>query len=68
MDMSFSNQALGVEYLVQNYGKLPNNMLTLPYELDYKIAQLKLEGLGIGIDAMTPAMEVYMASWSEGTQ
>ena len=43
-------------------------MLTLPYELDYKIAQLKLEGLGIGIDAMTPAMEAYMASWSEGTQ
>jgi adenosylhomocysteinase len=68
MDMSFSNQALGVEYLVQNYGKLPNNMLTLPYELDYKIAQLKLEGLGIGIDTMTPAMAAYMASWSEGTQ
>jgi adenosylhomocysteinase len=53
---------------VQNHGKLPNNMLTLPYELDYQIAQLKLEALGIGIDTMTPAMDAYMASWSEGTQ
>jgi adenosylhomocysteinase len=68
MDMSFSNQAMGVEYLVQNHGKLPNNLLTLPYALDYQIAQLKLEALGIGIDTMTPAMDAYMASWSEGTQ
>lgn len=63
MDMSFANQALGIEFLVKNQGKLENKMYTLPYEVDLKIAQLKLDSMGIEIDSLTPEQEEYLNSW-----
>ena len=63
MDMSFANQALGIEYLVKNQGKLPNKLLTLPQEVDYMIANLKLESMGVSIDTLTPEQEEYLHSW-----
>lgn len=63
MDMSFANQALGIEYLVKNYGKLPNKLLTLPEEVDNMIASLKLEAMGIKIDTLTKEQEEYLNSW-----
>lgn len=67
MDMSFANQALAAEYLVQNKGKLTAGVYTVPEELDQMIAKLKLEPLGIKIDKLTPEQEKYLASWNEGT-
>lgn len=63
MDMSFANQALGIEYLVKNQGKLPNKLLTLPEEVDYMIAKIKLESMGVSIDKLTPEQEEYLHSW-----
>src|SRR5574344_733024 len=63
MDMSFANQALGIEYLVKNYGKLPNKLLTLPEEVDNMIASLKLDAMGIKIDTLTKEQEEYLNSW-----
>ncbi|MBI3103580.1 adenosylhomocysteinase [Candidatus Daviesbacteria bacterium] len=67
MDMSFANQALAAEYLVQNKGKLEAGVYTVPEELDQMIAKLKLEALGIKIDKLTPEQEKYLSSWNEGT-
>ncbi len=67
MDMSFANQALAAEYLVQNKGKLEVGVYTVPKELDDMIAQLKLESLGIKIDQLTEAQKLYLSSWNEGT-
>ena len=64
MDMSFANQALGIEYLVKNRGKLENKLYTLPEEVDIKIAELKLKSMGIEIDTLTPEQEQYLHSWS----
>src|SRR6185295_14371564 len=50
MDMSFANQALSVEYLVKNKGKLQPGVHLLPAEVDQEIAALKLRALGISID------------------
>lgn len=61
--MSFANKALGIEYLVKNQGKLPNKLLTLPEEVDYMIANLKLEAMGVKIDTLTPEQEEYLNSW-----
>lgn len=47
MDMSFANQALGIEFLVKNKGKLENKLYTLPEEVDMNIAELKLKSMGI---------------------
>ncbi len=63
MDMSFANQALGIEYIVKNHGKLENKLHTLPLEVDEKIASLKLESMGIKIDTLTPEQEEYLNSW-----
>lgn len=64
MDMSFANQALGIEFLVKNKGKLENKLYTLPHEVDVNIAKIKLESMGIKIDTLTPEQEKYLNSWN----
>lgn len=63
MDMSFANQALGIEFLVKNKGKLEKKLYTLPHEVDVKIAELKLKSMGIEIDTLTSEQEEYLNSW-----
>ena len=63
MDMSFANQALGMEYIVKNQGKLANKLYTLPETVDKSIAELKLKTMGIDIDTLTPEQEEYLNSW-----
>lgn len=63
MDMSFANQALGMEYIVKNKGKLENKLHTLPESVDNAIASLKLKAMGIEIDTLTPEQEEYLNSW-----
>ena len=67
MDMSFANQALALEYLVKNKGKLKAGVHKLPEHVDQEIATLKLKSLGAQIDQLTPEMSEYMASWKSGT-
>ena len=67
MDMSFANQALAAEYLVQNAGKLAKEVITLPEALDREIARLKLYSMGVRIDTLTAEQEKYLRSWEEGT-
>ena len=66
MDMSFANQALAVEYLLNNR-KLKKRVYSLPMELDREIAQLKLKSMGIRIDSLTPEQQKYLSSWEMGT-
>ena len=63
MDMSFANQALGIEFLVKNKGRLENKLYTLPRHVDEDIARLKLESMGIQIDSLTEEQEEYLNSW-----
>ena len=67
MDMSFANQALSVEYLVQNQGKLAPGVYNVPKETDQEVGRLKLQSMGIQIDTLTPEQKSYQESWEEGT-
>jgi adenosylhomocysteinase len=67
MDMSFANQALGMEFIVKNQGKLENKMYTLPRSVDEEIARIKLDSMGVKIDTLTEEQERYLNTWSEGT-
>ncbi|MCS6774074.1 MAG: adenosylhomocysteinase, partial [Thermoflexales bacterium] len=67
MDMSFANQALGVEYMLRHYSQLAPNVYTIPESIDREIARLKLESMGVRIDALTEEQAHYLASWQEGT-
>jgi adenosylhomocysteinase len=67
MDMSFSNQALSVEWLVKQRGTLEPRVYPVPTEIDEEVARLKLRGMGAEIDELTPEQAAYLSSWEEGT-
>src|SRR3989344_4636345 len=67
MDMSFANQALAAEFLVQNKGTLENKVYVLPKKLDKMVARLKLKAMGWGLDSLTAEQKKYLNSWQEGT-
>ncbi len=67
MDMSFANQALSAEYVVQNASSLEKKVYVVPEEIDNEIARLKLATMGIDIDRLTEEQAKYLASWDEGT-
>jgi adenosylhomocysteinase len=67
MDMSFANQALSCEYVVNNAANLERKVYPVPEEIDNEIARLKLETMGIEIDKLTEEQARYLASWDEGT-
>jgi adenosylhomocysteinase len=67
MDMSFANQALGLEYLVKNKGKLKPDVYPVPQETDNEVGRLKLKSMNISIDKLTREQQKYLGSWEEGT-
>jgi len=66
MDMSFSNQALCVEYLVRQ-PKMEPKVYDVPKEIDELVARLKLKGMNIEIDELTDEQKKYISSWETGT-
>jgi adenosylhomocysteinase len=66
MDMSFANQALSAAHLVSG-AKLEKNVYPVPRQIDETVARLKLEAMGVGIDALTPEQKKYLESWEAGT-
>ena len=67
MDMSFANQALSAEWVIQNAATLERKVYDVPREIDDEIARLKLATMGIDIDTLTEEQAHYLASWDEGT-
>ncbi len=67
MDMSFANQALCLEYIVKNRGRLETKVYSVPEEIDKQVARLKLNSMGVNIDNLTAEQEKYLTSWEEGT-
>ncbi|MBU0650645.1 adenosylhomocysteinase, partial [bacterium] len=67
MDMSFANQALSAEYLLDNAKKLEKIVYDVPEEIDKNIAELKLKTMGVKIDTLTEEQVKYLASWEMGT-
>ncbi len=67
MDMSFANQALSAEYLLQQRGTLAPDVYSVPTIIDEEIGRLKLQAMGITIDTLTEAQVAYLAGWEAGT-
>ena len=65
--MSFANQALSAEYVARQHGELERRGYPVADEIDRQVARLKLEALGVAIDAMTAEQQRYVTSWEEGT-
>jgi len=67
MDMSFANQALSAEYMLQNASKLEKKVYSVPEVIDREIARLKLNAMHVNVDTLTPQQVNYLNSWEEGT-
>ncbi len=67
MDMSFANQALSIEYMVQNNSRLSKNVHPVPEKIDRQIAKEKLAAMGTKIDTLTAQQKKYLSSWEMGT-
>ena len=67
MDVSFANQALSAEYLTAHAASLEPRVYGVPEAIDREIAQLKLESLGVRVDALSEEQVAYLTSWEQGT-
>jgi adenosylhomocysteinase len=67
MDMSFANQALSAEHMVNNHKNMRPDVYAVPHEIDAEIARLKLQAMGKDIDVLTDEQHKYLTSWESGT-
>ncbi len=67
MDMSFAIQALTAGYIAKNHNDLENKVYSVPDEIDYEVARMKLRAMGIEIDELTEEQRRYLEEWREGT-
>jgi adenosylhomocysteinase len=63
MDLSFAMQLLSAIYISTH--KLEARLYKVPYELDRKVAELKLESLGLKTEHLTNEQQEYLAGWRE---
>lgn len=64
MDMSFAVQVFGALYIMENRENLDNHLITIPEEIDKRIASERLKAWGIEIDELTSEQEEYLNSWN----
>lgn len=67
LDMSFANQALAAEWLLEEAGSLKPGVHEVPKVIDKEIARLKLKSMGAEIDNLTSVQEDYLSSWEHGS-
>ena len=70
MDMSFANQFQAHLNLIQRHEageQMPKGVMELPEELDQQIARMKLETMGLTIDALSDEQVAYATDYSAGT-
>ena len=63
MDTSFAIQALALEHLAKHGRGLQKQVYEIPQSIDDEVSLLKLRGVGMQIDRLTPAQEAYLAGW-----
>ena len=67
MDMSFSNQAFAVRYIVEHGKEMERKVYPVPVEIDRRVAELKLASMGFEIEKLTAQQYEYLHSWQMGT-
>ncbi|MHB1651164.1 MAG: adenosylhomocysteinase [Desulfitobacteriaceae bacterium] len=60
MDMTFALQALSLRYLAEHFSELEKHVYGVPVEIDQRVANLRLESLGLSIDSLTVEQAKYL--------
>ena len=64
MDTSFALQALSARYMLENATQLENKVYLVTEEIDKRVAEIKLNSLGVSIDKLTPEQQNYLFGWT----
>ena len=65
MDLTFAIQALCAYHLAKEHASMENRVHLLPEAIDDEVARTKLDAVGMGVDALTPEQEEFLAGWRE---
>ena len=60
MDLSFAVQFFSCAHILHNHSKLQNKVYLMPEEINAKIAEIKLDSIGIKIDTLTDEQRAYL--------
>ncbi len=60
MDMSFALQTLSLIHLAKHGTTLEHRLYDVPEEIDYDVAIMKIEAMGLGLDTLTDAQKNYL--------
>ena len=60
MDLSFAVQFFSAAHILHNYSKLEKKVYIMPEEINTKIAEIKLESIGVAIDTLTDEQRKYL--------
>ena len=63
MDMSFAIQSLSLEYLLHNGHAMAPEVYQVPAQIDEAVARVKLQAMGLAIDALTDEQSDYLSGW-----
>ena len=63
MDLTFAIQALCAHRLANEHASMENRVHLLPKEIDDEVARTKLDVVGMGVDALTPEQQEFLAGW-----
>jgi adenosylhomocysteinase len=63
MDTSFALQALAAKYLAAHGASMTPVASKVPEDIDQRVARLKLSGVGVSIDSLTPEQQAYRSGW-----
>ena len=60
MDLSFAVQFFSAAHILHNHSRLEKKVYLMPEEINAKIAEIKLESIGVQIDTLTDAQREYL--------
>ena len=63
MDMSFALQALSLEHMAKEAGRLAPRVYAVPGAIDKEVARMKLEAMRVSIDTLSEEQARYLAGW-----
>ncbi|NNL47352.1 MAG: adenosylhomocysteinase [Acidimicrobiia bacterium] len=66
-DMSFANQAMAAEWIIDHHAELEPRVYRLPEHVDRDVASIKLASMGFDLDQLTSEQSEYLSSWRHGT-
>lgn len=61
MDLSFAVQFFSAAHILHNHEKLEKKVYLMPEEINTKIAEIKLDSIGVKIDSLTEEQKKYLS-------